>query len=117
MKKSTKVFLGLAVLLVVAIVGYYLAGGTFNFSADDAKGSGIGGVKKAEKYKSDKVAAELNMKGSEVQELLQNDQFQKMIKDDKFRELMKSPAFTELAKNAQFMELAKNPAFTDLARN
>jgi hypothetical protein len=64
-----------------AVGGYYLLGGKFNLSAADA-GSGIDGINPASKYSEDRQFLDLD--GSEVQQLLQNDDFQKLIQDDDF---------------------------------
>ena len=118
MEKSRKVFIAIFSITIVVIAGYFIFGGSLSgISPEDASGSAMDGVKKADKYNSGSSEGEVAMDGDEVQQLLQNDQFQQLIQDDGFRELMKSPEFTALAKNATYLEMAKNPAFEEMQKN
>lgn len=116
MNKTQKTIVGVIALLAVGTFAYYVVSGRLNFSPQDAEGSGITGVKKADKYRSGSTAT-VDLEGAEVQQLLQNDQFQQLMSDRNFRELMKSPTFTDLAKNAEFMELARSAEFMELMKN
>ena len=90
MKNNRNLFLLIIGIVVIALAGYYILGGNLTVSADDAKSSGIAGVQKASKYKSENATDEINLEGAEVQQLLQNDEFQELMKDESFKELMKS---------------------------
>ena len=68
MKNTRKLLLGLLVLVLLALGGYLVTGGSFNFSPEDGAGSGIDGVTKAEKYKSESANAEVSLDGEEAQQ-------------------------------------------------
>ena len=53
MEKSKKYLLIVSALIVVAIAGYYIVGGSFNMSPSDAAGSGIDGIEPAKKHKGE----------------------------------------------------------------
>lgn len=47
MEKPKKTLVAIIVVAALAAVGYYFASNGFNFPAEEAEGSGIGGVKRA----------------------------------------------------------------------
>ena len=83
MKRNRTIFLIVAAVVVIALIGYFVVGD--NFSPGEASGSAIDGVKKATKSKSDRSGTELSLDGEEVQQLLQNDDCQAMMRNDSFR--------------------------------
>ncbi len=108
MKTNQKYFAAIAILIVVALAGYYIVGGSLNLSTDDATGSTIDGVKKAEKYKSETVNAEIDLDGEEVQQLLQNQDFQQLIQNKDLTDVINSSEFALVARNTEIMGIIKN---------
>lgn len=105
MKNSKKPILITVTILAVALIGYFVTDGTFNMSPSDAAGSGIDGIKAAQKYnKAGDVVVDLN--DADMQDLLQNDDFQKLMQNDDFVELMKSDVMSDFANYANFEEIA-----------
>jgi hypothetical protein len=56
-KKPKKTLVAIIAVAALAAVGYYFASNGFNFPAEEAEGSGIGGVKRAEKHRSEQTTA------------------------------------------------------------
>lgn len=107
MNTKQKYFAAIATIIVVALGGYFIVGGSMNFSPEDAAGSTIDGVKKADKYKSETASAEIDLDGEEVQQLLQNQDFQQLIQNEGLSEVINTSEFAMLAQNKSIMDIIK----------
>ena len=91
-------------VVAIAAVGYLLIQ-TGTIDPSMGSGSGIGGVKKAEKYSS-KNTIEVELEGEEIQEVLNNEDFMSMIS---------SPEFAKLVENDEFLKVLDDPVFSIVA--
>ena len=107
--KSTRNWIIAGAIIVIAIVAVL---GLFYPRPQGGQVAGtIGGVQKAERYRSEQITdKDVILNHPEVQALLQNDQIQKLINSKEFQALAASKAYQELAVNKAYQEMAASKA-------
>ena len=88
-KQSQKALLIGGAVVVVALIVYFAA--ISPWPAERQATGTIGGVEKAEKYQADQLSEEnVKLSDSELQDLLQNDEFTRLISDKNAMDFLRS---------------------------